>query len=211
MHTSSNLVRGTKLNVLDMTKKEFYETHLKGKYFNIEDPDEVDIIEEIANELGYPFWNFRYANNTESIWKAGVGSFTIDLEEASLWTVKGIFDEEFAKQKPKSTMFYVAEDCNSVSLAMNLLPYSGDYSISKCCDPINANYCDKLLVLLGDYINKTITKNTYNTIREFLKRHKMSDVIVRVDSNKGWRIKRLIGMYVISSSNNYNYATLKLR
>lgn len=199
-----------------MTKKEFYEIHLKGKFFNIKDNDELELVEQMSDTLGFPFWSIRFANNTESIWKAGIGVYTKDLEETSLWVVKGLFDSEFRKTyepSNKEIIYLVTEGVFTPVIDMLKSELSQSYNVCVLQDgsPIdNVKYGDKLAVLLGkDYIyNKVVNNNIYSAISKFLVKHNRSDIKVFLYDGKQIIQKKYIRRYQLENNNG---GTLKLK
>lgn len=199
-----------------MTKKEFYEIHLKGKFFNIKDNDELELVEQISDTLGFPFWSIRFANNTESIWKAGIGAYTEDLEETSLWVVNGLFNSCFRKtcESPKRDIIYlVAEGVSLPVVDMLKSELSQSYSVCVLQDGSsidNVKYGDKLAILLGTvYIyNRVISNQVYSAISKFLTKHNRSDIRVFLYDGKQITQKKYIRRYRLEGD---NYGTLKLK
>lgn len=199
-----------------MTKKEFYEIHLKNKFFNIKDNDELELVEQMSDTLGFPFWSIRFANNTESIWKAGIGVYTKDLEETSLWVVKGLFDSTFRKTCESSNKEIIYLVTQGVSLPVkDMLKSELSQSYNVCVlqdgSPIdNVKYGNKLAVLLGkDYIsNKVVNSNINSAISKFLVKHNNSDIKVFLYDGRQIVQKKYIGRYQLENNNG---GTLKLK
>lgn len=83
------------IQLSNMTKEKFYETHLKGRYFKVNSKEIENVVKPMAKALNKRFYPFAgvvtFDPELPSKWLL---SPTIPGEEGSIWIVKGVFDLE---------------------------------------------------------------------------------------------------------------------
>lgn len=83
------------IQLSNMTKEKFYETHLKGRYFKVNSKEIENVVKPMAKALNKRFYPFAgvvtFDPELPSKWLL---SPTIPGEEGSIWVVKGVFDLE---------------------------------------------------------------------------------------------------------------------
>lgn len=91
----------------NMTKQEFYKTHLEGKYFICKNDEEiVTTLSPIAKSLGKKIRAVRLKEGEmactldDILWLEWMVSSFLKGIEASLWIVKGIWDVEVENNVP---------------------------------------------------------------------------------------------------------------
>lgn len=211
----------TQLN--NMKKREFYNKHLKGKYFSVLNGADFEALKNLASNLGIPLYAINdictfdrlvlYAAENNDLHSVG--------KVASTWLVIGIYDTEVngtsesPNPLPKPTMFlgksYEAnpdifeEITRQSSVHFNIFKWEEDETVSGNLNTIYRSDCLAILAPRDFYLNKIIGKGLLAEIEKFLSNpeHTKDSVIIFVENKKGVEMFRLDEIYKFQDTSDY--------
>lgn len=213
----------TQLN--NMEKREFYEKHLKGKYFSTVKSSDFEPLKKLASELGMPLYLINDICTFDKLVLLAAENNELHRvgEVASTWLVVGIYDtqvnckeKEVSYRKPKMFLGKSYESNHEVFLEVlkkshehfDVQLWEDDKPLTVNLSKIYHSDCLSIVVPRDFYLSKIIGRGLLSEIEEFLNNpgHTKDAIFIFSENSDGVTMSRLDNVYKFKDTSDFKKA-----